>query len=1097
MRLFFLLVFLVTASQVRAQSPIIDAYISTGDNHWLGNSLSIDSKQSIDDTMEFLHSACGVQRVYWRGLEEATWIQTITERPENCRYYSFWQWIRRLYREVDPDVTAVQAAKKRGMEVWGVGTLFDWGAPADTPGFGDYPFNCESRLRQEHPEWAPVDKHGYRRQGGPIELAYPEARAALVKLHVDEVLKAGYDGMTFLTYVENYAIRFQDEFGYSAPIVAEFKRRYKIDITQEAFTRYASKQDWYRLRGEYVTAYLRELKAELAKHNKKLGMFIGAHDIRTPQPWNVPEMMRTSGMIHFDLETWVKEQIVDLLMVNGNSSGQIQDAAVRECLWLTRDSSTSVTALSSSVHTDRWKPLQAKGMRMIISLNEDAHFAGRSATPEQTADALTSGDLARTCKALAQIIEGKLQAPASAIEPLAQTGNIIQRRLALQALSTLGKEGVPAITKALSDPETGIRCMAAQCLATAYDQDSAKALLKAVEDFGNHPLRESAVNTLLKMKPFPRELLTERALNSDNDSERIVCFRALSALAVAADLPTFQAAFKNGARYPRYLATMGMGNIRHAPAAVEELIKLLGHFDPVVANRAAVSLAHMTTTRNPALEPHRAAVIKALSARFLRYHHDNLYVDADWGWRVVGNALRDFGVTDPATVIGKQPDPVLARHAFSVWSLPQKNGSFSEVEESVNAAAFATPPPPLPPAHEPKTLVVHPSDGPYKTITTAIRAARPGDTIRLTPGTYYESVDFTDRSGAPGKPIAIDGQNSTIDGSDPVDLAGWENLGNDLYRKKNPSTPKLGKEVVPRFYLLFDGRMQRMGQCSKGSRAPFKKPGELALNEWTYIAEEDALYLRATASTAIRMPTRSNGLIVAGTCAHLVFKNFTATHVYNDGANIHGWCRDVTFENIRCIECGDDGVSAHDDCQITVNGLLCQGNATGITDVGDSVSYYRNVTIRDNIGFDLYFLGSNAHEVIDATVHTRAERAVVIDGQRDKAGPCTVLLKNVKLIREGEPQEIRVGANSVLTLQNVESTGLRVLATGGEIHIHDSSLLAAPDAEFLLWNDVKWHGDRNTYRMGSLRRGKTTYTARTFETMKTDFGSDKESKWVP
>ena len=61
------------------------------------------------------------------------WAATMEPRPENCRYHSLWEWILQLYREVDPDRLAVKAAHARGMEIWGMGSLWDWGSGPDTP----------------------------------------------------------------------------------------------------------------------------------------------------------------------------------------------------------------------------------------------------------------------------------------------------------------------------------------------------------------------------------------------------------------------------------------------------------------------------------------------------------------------------------------------------------------------------------------------------------------------------------------------------------------------------------------------------------------------------------------------------------------------------------------------------------------------------------------------------------------------------------------------------------------------------------------------------------------------------------------------------
>ena len=87
------------------QARPLGAYISTGDNHWVGSWLPIDSKASIEASMDFL-AGLGVNRIYWRGLEEALYVDSAREREENVRYASFWRWIRKLYAEVDPDRTA-------------------------------------------------------------------------------------------------------------------------------------------------------------------------------------------------------------------------------------------------------------------------------------------------------------------------------------------------------------------------------------------------------------------------------------------------------------------------------------------------------------------------------------------------------------------------------------------------------------------------------------------------------------------------------------------------------------------------------------------------------------------------------------------------------------------------------------------------------------------------------------------------------------------------------------------------------------------------------------------------------------------------------
>jgi hypothetical protein len=131
--------------------PTLDVYISTGDHHWLASALPVDSPASIAASFDMLR-AVGVRRIYWRGLQEAAMLATAHVREESFRYTTFLRWSRHLVEDLDIERLAVEAAHERGMELWGVGTLGDWGCTADTPGFGDYPWFWESTLRLEHPE---------------------------------------------------------------------------------------------------------------------------------------------------------------------------------------------------------------------------------------------------------------------------------------------------------------------------------------------------------------------------------------------------------------------------------------------------------------------------------------------------------------------------------------------------------------------------------------------------------------------------------------------------------------------------------------------------------------------------------------------------------------------------------------------------------------------------------------------------------------------------------------------------------------------------------------------------------------------------------
>src|SRR4051794_33228150 len=98
-----LLAIALTPSLLSAQPANLDVFVSTGDNHFLGSSLPIDSPASIAATFDLFQNVNHARRIYWRGLEEACWVSTMKARPENCRYFSLWEWMQWLYANVKPD----------------------------------------------------------------------------------------------------------------------------------------------------------------------------------------------------------------------------------------------------------------------------------------------------------------------------------------------------------------------------------------------------------------------------------------------------------------------------------------------------------------------------------------------------------------------------------------------------------------------------------------------------------------------------------------------------------------------------------------------------------------------------------------------------------------------------------------------------------------------------------------------------------------------------------------------------------------------------------------------------------------------------------
>lgn len=686
-----------TVTAFAASEPkVVNQYISCGDNWFMGQSMAIDSPKAINDAFDFFKDVYHSKRIYWRGLQSAMVVDQMVVREDNFMVGGFLKYTKTLM-DVGVEEQAVEIAHRKGLEIYGVTQLGDYGNAADTPGFNDYPSCWEARLRLEHPEWVPVDKYGYRKQGGVIELAYPEARRALVNLYVKLVRDAGYDGVTFMTYSENFSMRFQDEFGFSDPIVTEFKRRHKIDIRSDEFNKFGSREDWYRLRGEYVTAFFRELREALG-NKVKLSVFVNPINPVKPMVWaTLNQEFYTLGMMKMDVHTWVKEGIVDELSVYGAASAEAQNATLEELLFLCRGTKMEVTYSTSSPHAERWKQFIGRASTGISALGEDVSYLNRSELPEQSAQALVNGNVYEKMKFLSQLVEGHVTCSTDLILPLLKDKNVILRRLSLQALGRLHVPSVvPEIERALDDEEQGVRAMAIAALGENQRPESFDAIARCMEKFGNHHLLEMTKVAIPKFKPVPYERL-QAALKHHNVWVRRMAAYSLSKVPRVEDLPHLVEALQSEDRHVRYLAAtaLGMPVFGKNEAAHRILLNALAHSDHAIQDRAAVSLGELGSRGYAG--PLRAEMLQALRMLFLEMGEKCQRSDREWGYRSVGNALLGFGSEGEAVLHALKnsgADLRIQELAWRVLSFREKtvlfaNGNaFNIITEETSDAAF-------------------------------------------------------------------------------------------------------------------------------------------------------------------------------------------------------------------------------------------------------------------------------------------------------------------------------------------------------------------------------------------------------------------------
>jgi hypothetical protein len=131
-----------------------------------------------------------------------------------------------------------------------------------------------------------------------LSLAHKESRNFILSL-AKTCLEKGVDGIDLR--FNSHSTTFEPRaYGFNAPAVEEFRRRYGVDVLTQDFDRVA----WEKLHGEYVTQLVREVSGLLHSQGKKCQVHLG-HYCRESE--RVPAYMNRC----YDWKTWLKERLVD------------------------------------------------------------------------------------------------------------------------------------------------------------------------------------------------------------------------------------------------------------------------------------------------------------------------------------------------------------------------------------------------------------------------------------------------------------------------------------------------------------------------------------------------------------------------------------------------------------------------------------------------------------------------------------------------------------------------------------------------------------------------------------------------------------------
>ena len=148
---------------------------------------------------------------------------------------------------------------------------------------------------------------------GFLSPAYPEVRAYWLR-HVRECLDAGVDGVDIRVQNHNKCLEWE-RYGFEAPVVREFKKRYGVDITKEPFSAARHRA----LLGEFYTEFVKQASTLVRSRGKRLQVHIGPEEmLRAPH--------RHYMNLRWDWEGWIERGLIDEITIKDRP-------LVDEALW--------------------------------------------------------------------------------------------------------------------------------------------------------------------------------------------------------------------------------------------------------------------------------------------------------------------------------------------------------------------------------------------------------------------------------------------------------------------------------------------------------------------------------------------------------------------------------------------------------------------------------------------------------------------------------------------------------------------------------------------------------------------------------------------
>jgi hypothetical protein len=512
------------------------------------------------------------------------------------------------------------------------------------------------------------------------------------------VVDGNYDGISFLTYAENFSMRYEDEFGYNAPIVAEFQEKYGVDIRKEEF----DKEAWRQMRGRHVTEFLRLLKKQLAARGKQVAICVHGQQPEKAILWNIDGGVPTAGNFRWSIEEWMKGDVVDEICIYTPAAEEVIERLMKQV----RDTNSPVRLSvfrSRGDLTAKLPRIMFLGREIESGYDSDhwIDYPDERLDPEPVAS-LSGDDVYARRRVLTLALKGKQALTAAQLAVALKDRDLYVRRTALRTIARHKIEGLTSeLIAALEDPETTVKCLAAVALGDVGDTAGIEPLLTAAfQNEGLFQFQDRAVADALKKyaaieaNSAAVNAALIRQLSSEHARTRELTLYYFTLIGAPATLEVEQLlqniVLHDESEAARELGVVNLRSSFGATKTVTHTIRTIMHEDKshAVQVRTATSFAAMMA-RLPADDPARAAALEVLVAFFRQYGDGCQRTDDEWGWRLLGNGLLEFGPPGEAVLNELMADATNRNLSDRAWRiLHLKQGDrFFPITEADDVAA--------------------------------------------------------------------------------------------------------------------------------------------------------------------------------------------------------------------------------------------------------------------------------------------------------------------------------------------------------------------------------------------------------------------------